>query len=61
MTVKQLIKKLEEFPEDMPVATTHSINPEDIDNPNFIEVSICTWEHDNYPYNKPNFDYVNLE
>lgn len=61
MTVKQLIEKLREFPDDMPVATIRLINPEDIDNPNFIEVNVCTWVYDNYPYNKPSFDYVNLE
>lgn len=61
MTVKQLIEKLEEFPEDMPVATFHDINPEDIDDPDWITVNVYTWEHQNYPYNKPNFDYVNLE
>lgn len=61
MRVKQLIDKLREFPENMPVATSHLINPCDIDNPNFIEVNICTWEHSNYPYDKPSFDYVNLE
>ena len=44
MTVKQLIENLQEFPEDMPVATCFAINPEDIDNPNFIEVNVCTWE-----------------
>ena len=60
MTVKQLIDKLQEFPENMPVAIFHDINPSDIDNPNFIEVNVCTWEHNNYPYNKPSFDYVNL-
>lgn len=61
MTVKQLIDKLLKFPEDMPVATVNDINPEDIDDPEFIKVKICTWEHNNYPYNKPSFDYVNLE
>lgn len=61
MRVKELINKLQEFPQDMPVAISHDINPEDIDDPDFIEVNICTWEHSNYPYNKPSFDYVNLE
>lgn len=60
MTVKQLIDRLLEFPQNMPVATFHDINPEDIDDPDWIKVNICTWEHQNYPYNKPNFDYVNL-
>ena len=61
MTVKQLIEKLNEFPMDMPVATIGLISPYDRDDPNFITVNIQTWEHNNYPYNKPSFDYVNLE
>ena len=61
MRVKELINKLQEFPQDMPVATFHDINPSDIDNPDFIEVKIYTWEHSNFPYDKPSFDYVNLE
>lgn len=61
MTVKQLIEKLKEFPENMPVATINYINPEDIDDPEWIRVSMATWVHSNYPYNKPDFDYVNLE
>ena len=61
MIVKQLIDKLREFPENMPVAIDHFINPCDIDNPDFIKVNICAWEHSNYPYDKPSFDYVNLE
>ena len=61
MKVKELINKLLEFPQDMPAATFYDINPEDIDDPNWIKVKICTWEHQNYPYNKSSFDYVNLE
>ncbi len=61
MKVKELINKLQKFPDDMPVATINDINPEDIDDPNWIGVNICTWEPQNYPYNRPSFDYVNLE
>ena len=61
MTVKQLIEKLKEFPENMPVATFNAIKPKDIDDPEWIKVSIATWVHSNYPYDKPDFDYVNLE
>lgn len=60
MRVKELIDRLLEFPQDMPVAIIYDINPEDIDDPNWINVNIWTWEHNNYPYNKPSFDYVNL-
>ena len=45
MKVKELIDKFLEFPQDMPVATFHEINPEDIDDPDWIKVNICTWEH----------------
>lgn len=61
MTVKQLIDKLKEFPENMPVATIEDINPSDIDDPEFIVVSKRIWTHQNYPYDKPDFEYVNLE
>ena len=37
------------------------INPNDIKDPNFIKVSEHTWVDSNYPYNKPDFDYINLE
>ena len=61
MTVKQLIDKLREFPEDMPVATFNDINPVDKDDPNWIRVDMRLWQHNNYPYDKPSFPYVNLE
>ena len=61
MTVKQLIDKLREFPQDMPVATVNIIAPGDIDDPDFIAVNVCTWKDYDYPYNKLSFDYVNLE
>ena len=61
MRVKELINKLQEFPDDMPVATIGVIEPEVIDDPDFIAVNVCTWKDYDYPYNKPSFDYVNLE
>ena len=60
MTVKQLIEKLKEFPEDMPVATFDDICWSDIDNPEYIDVAKHTWEDKNPPCLKPSFDYVNL-
>jgi hypothetical protein len=53
MTVKELIEKLKEFPEDMPVGIMYDVHSD-------IEIHIATWTHDNYPYNKPDFDYVNI-
>ena len=61
MTVKQLIEKLKQFPDDMPVATIGEINYSDIDDPEFIDVQVKTWTHSNYPYDKPDFEFVNLE
>ena len=60
MTVKQLREKLSEFPDDLPVATFNDINWTAKDDPNWIEVKRCTWEETNYPYDKPDFEYVNL-
>ena len=53
--------KLKEFPEDLPIATWGDINWKSKDDPNFIKVTKETWTHQNYPYDKDNFDYINLE
>ena len=45
MTVKELINKLKEFPEDMMVVDS-AYN--DLDN-----IYKRIWIHSNYPYNKP--------
>ena len=60
MTVKQLIDKLQEFPENMPVTTFYDINPNNVDDPDWINIEICTWKPQNYPYYRPSFAYVNL-
>ena len=51
LTVNDLINKLKEFPEDMPI----SIN---MAGETIEDVAIQTWVHSNYPYNKPDKDYV---
>lgn len=61
MTVAQLIKELQKWPLDMPVATMYDINPENISDPHWIKLKQCTWVDDNWPYNKPDFEYLNLE
>lgn len=61
MTVRQLIDKLKEFPEDLPIATWGDINWKSKDDPNFIKVTKETWTHQSYPYDKDDFDYINLE
>jgi len=60
MTVKQLIEKLSQFPPDMPVATWNDINPNSREDPDFIKVEKAVWVHGNFPYDKPDFEYVNL-
>ena len=60
MTVKQLKQELDKFPNDMPVATWNDISYKSKDDPEWIKVTKCVWEHTNYPYDKPDFEYVNL-
>lgn len=44
----------------MPITLMCDINPSDIKDPNSIKVSKYTWVDSNYPYNRPDFDYINL-
>ena len=60
MTVAQLINRLQQFNPELPVAVGYDINYVTKDCPDYIEVVLCTWVHSNYPYDKPDFDYVNL-
>lgn len=50
-TVKDLINALEKYPQNMLVAVWTDPHDE-------IEIEIKTWTHDNYPYDKPDIDYV---
>lgn len=61
MTVGQLIAELRKFPEDMPVAVLSEISWKTKDEPNWVDVSQHTCIHNNYPYDEPDFEYVNLE
>lgn len=61
MTVKELIEELERYPLDMPVAINGDISPETVDNPYWIRVIKHTWVHGNWPFNKTDFEYINLE
>ena len=61
MTVAQLIKELQKWPFDMPVAIMYNINPEDIPDPHWIKLEQHTWVDSNWPYDKPDFEYLNLE
>lgn len=49
-TVQDLISQLQKFPSDMEVRDYNFMEIED--------VKIKTWHHDNYPYDKPEKDYV---
>lgn len=61
MTVKELMEELQKWPSDMPVATLQDIGPDAALDPHWIKVSKKTWTHENWPYDKPDFDYVDLE
>ena len=54
MKVSELVTLLQEFPQDMPVAIGYEVFTP-------IEVSIKTWEPTNYPYDRPDFDFVYLD
>lgn len=58
MTVKELIDKLKEFPQDMPVAIEGMFQYPDGED---IDVSVRTWVHNNHPYNLPDTEYVCIE
>ena len=61
MTVQQLIEKLKELPPNAYIATYNDISDYSKDDPNQIIIKKCTWVNSNYPYNKPDFEYYNLE
>ncbi len=61
MTVQQLIDELQKYPKDMPIAVYDNIDWIDKDKPDIIQVQKRIWIHNNYPYDKPDFLYINLE
>lgn len=62
MTVKELIEELKKYPEDMIVAGSYECgrykNTKEIWST--VELSICHWEPTNYPYDREEFDYLNI-
>ena len=53
MNVGELVAILKEYPQEMPVAILYELfDP--------IIVSMQTWTHDNYPYDQPDIDFINL-
>lgn len=61
MTVQQLIEELQKWPQDMPIAVYDNINWIDKNKPDIIQVQNRVWVDSNYPYDKPDFLYINLE
>ena len=61
MTVAQLIKKLQELPPDDYIATYNDIGWRSKDDPDDIKINKYIWTHNNWPYDKPDFEYWNLE
>ena len=61
MTVEQLINELKKYPKDMPIAIYGNINWIDKDKPDIIQIEERVWIDSNYPYDKPDFLYINLE
>jgi len=61
MTVGELIEKLKQFPLDMPVACDGNIYYPPDSGYYDIEVSQRTWVDSNYPWNRPDFEYINIE
>ena len=53
-TVKELIDELKKYPEDMIVATDFQPNWD-------ITPIIRTWTPSNYPYDRDEYKYLNLE
>jgi hypothetical protein len=58
MTVGELIRELQKYDEKLPVAIDGDIY---FPPQTQITVSVKTWEDSNYPYDLPDFDYLNLE
>ena len=61
MTVGELIEELRKWPEDMPVGVWGDLVYPPEHPSNLLKVEKRTWIHSNYPYDKPDFDYVNIE
>ena len=61
MTIKELIEELEKWPLDMPVAIDYNIYYPPESKYNKLTVSKRTYIDSNYPYDNPDFDYINIE
>ena len=61
MTVSELIEELKKWPQDMPIACCSEITYTPEAEGNRIYISERLWVHNNHPYDKPDFKYINLE
>lgn len=61
MTVAELVEELKKWPQDMPVAVDGNIYYPPEYEGNRLEISKRTWVDSNYPWNRPDFDYINIE
>lgn len=61
MTVKQLIDKLNNCPQDLPITIFYDIGPKTKDDPDYIHIVRRVWTPQNYPYDRDDFDYISLE
>jgi hypothetical protein len=61
MTVGELIEELKKWPEDMPVAVFDTIIYPPEHNYNKLTLVKKTWVDSNYPFDQPDFDYINIE
>lgn len=59
MTVGELIEELKKYPQDIPVACCMDMYYPPEDHP--IEITQRTWVDSNYPWDRPDFEYINLE
>ncbi len=61
MTVAELVEELKKWPQDMPVAVDGNIYYPPEYEGNRLEISKRTWVDSNYPWDQPDFDYINIE
>lgn len=61
MTVRELIEELKKYPQDMPVAVDMNIMYPPESDYNKLKVSQRVWVDSNHPWNRPLFDYINIE
>lgn len=54
MKVKDLIRELKKYPQDMIVTVDNDIFSD-------IEIEVQVWTHTNYPYDKPDVEFLNLQ